>query len=100
MIHLYGLGHPAAIDLVGDYMFPRIDVETDGVVGFQIEDFLGQAIRDEPQLLDFLDAAELNGITLEEIAERRRAIPDVAWKRTLLASLFQRQASTPTSATG
>lgn len=41
-------------------------------VGFQIEGFLTQAVKDEPELVTLLDYAELRGITPADVRELQR----------------------------
>ena len=45
-----------------DYLFLRVDPETDAVVGLQIEHFLSYAIDQHPELMGALDVATLVGI--------------------------------------
>ena len=46
--------------------------QTATTVGFQIEGFLTQAVKDEPELVTLLDYAELRGITPAHVRELQR----------------------------
>lgn len=50
-----------------DFLFLRVDPETEEVVGLQIEHFLSYAVVQHPELLAALATAALIGITREEI---------------------------------
>lgn len=72
----YGPGRPAvSVEIERgdhDYLFQRVDVETEEVVGIQIEDFLAYAVVLDPTWLDLLDIAELNGIDRDQIDKIKR----------------------------
>jgi hypothetical protein len=65
----------------------RLDRETEGVIGIQIEGLLARAARAHPNLLGVLDLAELRGITPDEIDRVRREVaapsPREALRRVL-----------------
>lgn len=72
MVHLFGRGRaavsvPSPRPLTRDFVFLRIDPETDELVGVQIEDFLRLYVVDHPEMLHLLERAELRGITHEEV---------------------------------
>ena len=50
-----------------DYLYVRVDPETDEVVGLQIEHFLSYAIEQHPELGSALDAMTLAGIGRDEL---------------------------------
>lgn len=50
-----------------DYIYARVDPETDAVIGLQIEHFLSYAIEQHPGLVDVLDASTLVGIGRDDI---------------------------------
>jgi len=78
-IDFYGPGRPAVNVEVErgdhDYLFQRVDVETEEIVGIQIEDFLAYAVHLDPILLDALDIVELNGIDPNQIRAIKRQHP-------------------------
>lgn len=75
-VDFYGPGRPAvSVEIERgdhDYVFQRVDLETQEVIGLQIEDFLAYAVYQDPYMLDALDFAELVGITpqLVELVKR------------------------------
>ena len=50
----------------------RLDRETGRPLGFQFDHFLSVVARNRPSLMNFMDIAELRGISIEEIAHIRR----------------------------
>jgi len=78
LVDLYGRGRPAlSVPLdIGerDYLFVRVDVKTDEVVGLQIEDFLDYAVVRHPELVDALTFAELDGIDEADVDSLRRGV--------------------------
>jgi hypothetical protein len=50
-----------------DYLYLRVDPESDAVVGLQIEHVLSYAIARHPELTDALDAASLVGVDRETL---------------------------------
>ena len=81
-VDFYGEALPAASIPLDrgdrDYLFLRIDPETDAVVGLQIEHFLSYAIHRHPELVGALELATLVGIDREHL----RQIPNIDAKRT------------------
>lgn len=57
-----------------DYVFLRVDVETQEVVGFQVEHVLSYAVGQMPDLIYALDLAELHDIRREEVNEITRRL--------------------------
>ena len=81
MVQFYDPNRPAASVPLDrgdrDYLYLRVDVETQEVVGFQVEHFLAYAVGQTPGLIGALDFADLHGITVEEVEEiKRRAQPE------------------------
>jgi hypothetical protein len=72
-IHLYGRGREAVSEVGGDYWYTLVDLRTDEVLGFQIEDFLERAVAIDPELLELLEITEVDGRTAGEL--RRRGYP-------------------------
>lgn len=72
-VDFYGEARSAAsvpLDLGDrDYFFVRVDVESQEVVGLQIESFLTYAIRLHPELLNALRFATLEGIGQDELSK-------------------------------
>jgi len=71
-----------------EYSYLLVDPPSGAVGGLQIEEFLGDAGRRHPRLLDLLDLAELHGIAPAEIAELRRTVGTTPRKRAAVAALF------------
>lgn len=90
IVHLYGTGRPAVSVLQGDYLYVRVDPETNDVIGFQIENYLHEAVLDEPRLLA---VAQLVGITDEEIAEVRSRIDPIKLRESTLELLLSELAT-------
>lgn len=99
MVHFFGKSLPAvAVPIeVGpyDYVFARVDPQTERVVGVQIEDFLAFAVSAHPSLAWALGFARLNGITEAEAKEILRDLdpepvvrPDAETLAVKLAALF------------
>jgi hypothetical protein len=75
-----------------DYLYARVDPETDAVVGLQIEHFLSYAIEQHPELVDVLDTATLVGIgrdNLDLISCHHSKRPQAANFATLLEDLLR-----------
>ena len=72
LIHLFGRGRKSISVPVANYLYVMVDPESEMIVGFHVEGFLGQAIKDVPEAIMLLDYAELRGITLAEVRELRR----------------------------
>jgi hypothetical protein len=75
LVLFYGRYRVSFVDyVVGDYAV-LLDINTDELVGLQIEDFLFSAVKDQPSLITLLDHAELLGMTVAEVRdERQRAL--------------------------
>ena len=77
-VDCFGEGRPAVSDPLdlGDrnYFYRRVDVQTNEVVGLQIEHFLSSAVLQHPALVDALAEAELVGIAPEEAARVRQRV--------------------------
>lgn len=93
-VDFYGEARPAASIPLDrgdrDYVYARIDPETDAVVGLQIEHFLSYAIEQHPELDDALDAMTLVGIgrdDLNSITRCRSGDPREGSLATLMAAL-------------
>ncbi len=84
MVYFEG-SRPAVSDPVGDHLYLRLDVETEDIVGFQMEDFLLCVVRDHPV---FLEIAELAGVPADEIAAMRDSIPSAVRKGAALDAVF------------
>lgn len=74
MVHLFGRGIPGVSVPIADGWMLRLNRETDELIGIQIENLLASAARKQPRLLRVLDAAELRGITPDEIDRVRREV--------------------------
>ena len=74
LVHLGGSPRPAITVVVDEYVSYRIDPATEEIVGYQIEDFLAEAVRAVP---GFLTIAELVGIEPDALARARQGLtPD------------------------
>lgn len=94
-IDFYGEARPAASVPFDrgdrDYLYARVDPETDAVVGLQIEHFLSYAIEQHPELVDVLDTSPLVGIgrdDFEWITRSRSQRPQAANIAALLQDLL------------
>lgn len=85
LVHFGARGRAGVVDYIGDYLALLTDVESQDVVGVQIEDFLSTAVLDDPSLLNLLDLAELRGITREQVSALRAAQPLDSRKRAAVA---------------
>jgi hypothetical protein len=81
LIHLFGRGRESISVPVATYLYVMVDPETEDIVGFHIEGFLGQAVKDVPESIDLLDYAELRGITPAEVRELQRETHQVERRR-------------------
>lgn len=52
-----------------DYVFLRVNLKTQEVVGFQVEHYLSYAVAQVPDLIQTLGLAKLHGNAPEEVAE-------------------------------
>ena len=84
-VDFYGEALPAASIPLDrgdrDYLFLRIDPETDTVVGLQVEYFLSYAVHRHPELMAAIDIATLVGMDRKDL----RQIPNIDAKRTRTA---------------
>jgi hypothetical protein len=93
-VDFYGEVRPAASIPLDrgdrDYVYLRVDPETDAVVGLQIEHFLSYAIKQHPELGGALDTMTLVGISrddLERITRVRSERPQAGSIATLMEDL-------------
>lgn len=75
LIHLFGRGLATVSVPVGRYLYLMVTPDTETIVGFHIEGFLGQAVKDNPAAIDLLEYAELRGITPAEVRKLRWETP-------------------------
>jgi hypothetical protein len=73
-VHFFGRVIPAVSLLLNDEMMIRWDRAGRRVVGLQIERFLRRVAPLHPELLDLMDIADLQGISLAEVGEIRRSV--------------------------
>ncbi|MDQ3694837.1 MAG: hypothetical protein M3464_14610 [Chloroflexota bacterium] len=59
--------------LVDDYAL-LVDVDTEEVIGVQIEDFLHSAVNGEPSLVELFTFADLLGMTVEDVRRERHRV--------------------------
>lgn len=74
-----------SIDIDDSDVYARVNPETNVVVGMQIENFLRRAVRDNPELLIFAEAA---GVTSERIAQVRDTIDPLKLRAVALNKAF------------
>jgi hypothetical protein len=72
LIHLFGRGHNTVSVPVAKYLYVMVTPDTETIVGFHIEGFLTQAVKDTPEAISLLDYAELRGITPAEVRALQR----------------------------
>lgn len=72
LIHLFGRGLETISVPVAKYLYVMVTPDTETVVGFHIEGFLGQVVKDTPEAITLLDYAELRGITPAEVRALQR----------------------------
>ena len=89
-VHLFGKAQPAVSVDVGPHLYLRIDVETEEMVGFQIDHFLYRVVKDHPA---FLEAAELAGVPADEVAAIRQALPREVRQRAAVDAVFAQLAA-------
>jgi hypothetical protein len=95
-IHLFGRGRDTISVPVAKYLYVMVAPDTESILGFHIEGFLAQAVKDTPEAITLLDHAELRGITPAEVrALQRRTLglkhQFVADLRAVLAKSVQAQ---------
>jgi hypothetical protein len=96
LIHLFGRGRDTISVPVAKYLYLMVTPDTETIVGFHIQGFLAQAVKDTPEAVTLLDYAELRGITPAEVrALQRRTLglkhQFVADFRAVLAKSVQAQ---------
>lgn len=84
-IHLFGRGLSTISVPVGTYLYVMVTPDTEMIVGFHIEGFLGHAVKDVPEAIMLLDYAELRGITPAEVRALQRTT--LGMKQQLTARL-------------
>ena len=67
LIHLFGRGRESISVPVADYLYVMVDPDTEVIIGFHIEGFLSQAVKDIPEAIELLGFAEIRGITPAEV---------------------------------
>ena len=72
LIHLFGRGRDTISVPVAKYLYVMVSPDTETIVGFHIEGFLAQAVKDTPETITLLDYAELRGITPAEVRALQR----------------------------
>jgi hypothetical protein len=72
LIHLFGRGHDTISVPVAGYLYALVTPDSEAVVGFHIEGFLSQAVKDIPEAIDLLGYAEVRGITPAEVDALQR----------------------------
>ena len=72
-----------------DYVFLRVNMETQEVIGFQVEHFLSYAVGQMTDLINALELADLHGITRDEVAETKRRGQPERGERVDAAALLE-----------
>lgn len=85
LVHLGGVPRPAITVVADDYVSYRVDLETEEIVGYQIEDFLAEAVAAVP---GFLTIADTVGIEPERLARARRAVTPGQRRRAAAEALI------------
>ena len=96
LFYLYGKERPAAAAGGSANFYALMDPDSEEFLGIQVEDFLARAVKDRPSLLDVLDVAELQGMTLADVHRTRQEVLGYhgrfrAWLNRFLALPWQRQ---------
>ena len=97
LIHLFGRNRDSVSVQRDRGLYLLVDPRSENIVGFQVEGLLAHGVKNEPDLIDLLDFAELRGITPAEVrAIRRRSLGArrrlAIWVRSLLVrSLHERK---------
>ena len=96
LIHLFGRGRDTISVPVAKHLYVMVAPDTETILGFHIEGFLAQAVKDTPEAITLLDHAELRGITPAEVRALQRTTLGVrhqlvARLRTSLAKSVQAQ---------
>jgi hypothetical protein len=71
LIYLYGAAQPSVSVPLTDYEYLRVDPTTEEVVGFQVENFLAEAVFADPLYLDWAEAV---GVDADRVAALRQLI--------------------------
>lgn len=94
MIHFYGLKRPAIsvearsiFPRADEHLYLRVDLDTQEVIGAQVEAFVRAVVRQDPSLLDLL---ELAGVKPDDVQKIREQIAPEARKQAALLSFFGR----------
>jgi hypothetical protein len=74
LVHFYGKARDSFSHELRDGFYLLLDPTSLEVVGFQLEDFLQNAVKQHPPLMVALDVAEVRGITYDEIRTIYREI--------------------------
>lgn len=77
LIHLFGRRGSVSVP-VGNYLYVMVAPDTEETIGFHVEGFLSQAVKDVPEAIELLDYAELRGITPAEVWELQRKMGVIA----------------------
>jgi hypothetical protein len=88
MLHLEGLYQPGVSVPLTDDVMVRMDRSRRRAIGLQIEHFLARVVHEHPNVLVALDAAELDGITREEVEEIKRRFGPADRKRAAIDALL------------
>jgi hypothetical protein len=72
LIHLFGRDCGSISVHMANYLYVMVDPDTEESLGFHIEGFVGQAVKDVPVAIELLDYGELRGITPAEVRELQR----------------------------
>ena len=90
LLYLFGKERPAVAAGGSDYVYALIDPDSEEFLGVQVEDFLSRAVKDRPNLIDVLDVAQLQGMTIADVRQARQQALGYrgrfrAWLRRFLA---------------
>jgi len=77
-VHFFGHALPAISVDVNEYLYLRVNPETQQVVGLQFEAFLARAVRSEPRWLWLAELAKIPPDELDAI--RREISPKQQWQ--------------------
>lgn len=61
------------VNVVDDYSV-LLDIDTEEMIGIQIDDFLFSAVKDQPSLITLLDYADLQGMTVTDVRHERHRV--------------------------
>ncbi len=74
MLHFFGQRVPGVSVPFDDHLLVRMNRDRTMIIGLQIEGFLAHVARERPRLLTVLEAAELRGISRDEVSAIAHAI--------------------------